>query len=141
MIPVRLHRGDRGAVGARGFSLLEVIVALALLAAGLVGLVALFSGSLRLAAGTREISEVSVLASQRMEEALLVSDPAPGEESGFFGEKYRWTTRTTFPPPEEESPFQPVRIEVIISWDDGGQERSVDLSATRWQWREDGAGG
>lgn len=134
-------RRNRGAAGEKGFTLLEVIVALAILAAGIVGLVAMFSGSLRLAEGTREISEVSVLASQRMEEALLVPDPAPGEESGDFGEKYRWTTRTAFLSPEEDSPFQPVRIEVIISWDDAGQERSVDLSATRWIRREDGAGG
>jgi len=123
-----------------GFSLLEVIVALAFLAAGIVGLISLFTGSMRLAEGSRETTVASVYASQRMEEALLEPNPVPGERNGFFGERYRWTTRTAFLPIEEDDPFQPVRIEVAVRWNEGERERSVALAATRWDRRESGAG-
>lgn len=117
----------------RGFTLLEVVVAITILGAGIAALLALFSGSLRLAEGARDTSAAAVYASQRLEEALLAPDPAEGEETGPFGEKYRWVTRTTVVPPGEEgSRYRAVRIEVTVSWGDPGEERSVDVAATRW---------
>lgn len=127
--------------GDSGFTLLEVLVALAILAAGLLGLVELLSGSLRLAGGARDTSAASVYASQRLEEALLEPKPLEGEESGLFGEKYRWTTRTSFLPEEEGRPFKPVRVQVTIRWDDGARERAVSVVATRWDWKGADAGG
>lgn len=124
-----------------GFTLLEVIVALAILAAGVLGLAEMLSGSLRLAAGARDLSAAAVYASQRMEEALLAPRPGEGEESGLFGEKYRWVMRTTWLPPEPDVPFRPVRVEVSVRWRDGDAERSVDLAATRWERSEGDAGG
>jgi len=133
---VRTEGPDKGQ-GNGGFTLLEVIVALAILAAGILGLVEMFSGSLRLAGGARDTSEAAVYASQRIEEVLLAARPAEGEESGRFGERYRWILRTTFLPPEEKSPFRPVRFDVSVRWDEGGGERSVDLAATRWVAEKD----
>ena len=119
-----------------GFTLLEVVVALAIFAAGILAVLDLFSGSLRLSEGARDVSAAQVYASQRMEEALLAPNPVPGVERGTFGEKYRWETNTTLGPPEEESPYREVRIRVFVRWDDGAQERSVDLSASRWERRQ-----
>ncbi len=119
-----------------GFTLLEVIVALAILAAGLLGLMELISGSLRLSGGARDVNAASVYASQRLEEALLAPRPAEGTETGLFGEKYRWTTRTSFLPMED--PFRPVRIQVTVSWNEGERERAINVVATRW---DRGAGG
>lgn len=116
-----------------GFTLLEVVVALAILAAGMLAVIDLFSGSLRLSEGARDVSAAQVYASQRMEEALLAPAPVPGVESGAFGEKYRWETRTTRERPEEDSPFREVHIRVTVSWDDGAGERAVDLVASRWE--------
>lgn len=124
-----------------GFTLLEVIVALAILAAGLLGLIELLSGSLRLSGSARDSTAASMYASQRLEEALLAPRPAEGEESGLFGERYRWTARTTFLPEEEGRPFQPVRVQVTIRWDEGERERSVSVAATRWDRKRADAGG
>ncbi len=124
-----------------GFTLLEVVIALAIFAAGIFAVLDLFSGSLRLSEGARDVSAAQVYASQRMEEALLAPKSAPGVQGGEFGEKYRWETRTTFEPQEEDSPYQEVRIEVVIRWNDGPQERSVDLTARRWERRQSGEKG
>lgn len=124
-----------------GFTLLEVLVALAILAAGLLGLLELLSGSLRLSGGARDVTAASLYASQRLEEALLAPRPVEGEESGPFGETYRWTARTTFLPEEEGRPFRPVRIEVTVRWDDAGRERAVSVAATRWDRKVADAGG
>ena len=131
--------GARSAKG--GFTLLEVVVALTIFAVGILAIIELFSGSLRLSEGARDVSAAQVYASQRMEEALLAPDPVPGVESGAFGEKYRWEMMTTQEPTEEESPYREMRIQVIIRWDDGAQERSVDLSSSRWERRQPGEKG
>lgn len=124
----------------KGFTLLEVVVAMAILGAGIAALLALFSGSLRLAGGARDTSAAAVYASQRLEEALLAPNPVEGEEKGPFGEKYRWVTRTTFLPGGEQGDYRPVRIEVTVIWGDPGAERSVDVAATRWE-KKAGEGG
>lgn len=130
--------GGRSRSARSGFTLLEVVIALAIFAAGVLAVIDLFAGSLRLSEGARDMSAAQVYASQRMEEALLAPDPVPGVEHGAFGEKYRWEARTTEGPMEEELPFREMHIQVIVRWDDGAAERSVDLSARRWERRRPG---
>ena len=117
----------------RGFTLLEVIVAMAIFAAGIVVVSQLLSGALRLSAGSRDASESIIYASQRMEEALKTPNPVEGTEQGRFGNKYWWEVATVFVPQEEEKPYDEIRFHVTVRWLDGGDERSVDLSATRWR--------
>jgi prepilin-type N-terminal cleavage/methylation domain-containing protein len=122
--------------GKEGFTLLEVIIAMALFAAGIVMISRLFSGSLRLSAGARDASAGAIYARQRMEEALLAPVPVEGVEQGAFGEGYRWKLETSIVPPEEEKPYDEIRYRVTVTWDDGGRERATDLTAERWRWRE-----
>ena len=132
-------RARRGAEG--GFTLLEVIVAMTLFAAGIVLVFRLFSGALRLSAGAGDASASVIYARQRMEEALLVPSPVEGVEQGMFGERYRWEVATAFVPQEDEKPYEEIRLRVTIRWRDGEDERSVDLSSTRWRWKEKNDGG
>ncbi len=127
--------------GAGGFTLLETIVALAILAAGILGLMELLSGSLRLSGGARDLSAAAVYASQRMEEAMRAPEPADGTESGPFGEKYRWILTTTLLPPEGDGTLQPVRYDLSVRWNDGVTERRYDIAATRWDRKGRRAGG
>jgi prepilin-type N-terminal cleavage/methylation domain-containing protein len=122
--------------GKKGFALLEVIVAMALFAAGIVAVSRLFTGSLRLSAGARDASAGAIYARQRMEEALLAPDPAEGVEQGAFGDRYRWKLETSFVPQEEEKPYDEIRYRVTVTWDDGGRERGTELTSERWRWRD-----
>jgi prepilin-type N-terminal cleavage/methylation domain-containing protein len=126
--------------GKKGFALLEVIVAMALFAAGIVAVSRLFTGSLRLSGGARDVSSAAIYARQRMEEALLAPDPTEGVEQGAFGEGYRWKLTTSFAPREEEKPYDEIRYRVTVTWDDGGEERATELTAGRWRWRKADAG-
>ncbi len=125
-----------GKAREKGFTLLEVIVAMALFAAGIVAISRLFTGALRLSGGARDASSAVVYARQRMEEALLLPDPSEGIERGTFGDSFRWKVATTFVPQEEPEPYDEIRVLVTVTWDDGGHERSMDLSATRWRWKD-----
>jgi len=131
----------RSRSSSSGFTLLETLVALVILAAGLAGLLELLTGSLRLSEGARDVTAASVYASQRIEEALLVPVPVMGEEAGTFGEKYRWVTRISLLPGDGNDPYQAIRVEVAIRWNDGARERVVDLAATRWDRKRTEAGG
>ena len=122
-----------------GFTLLEVLIAMTILAAGIIGLSMLFTGAQRLAAGARDVSASTIYARQRMEEAVRAPAPVDGTEQGSFGDKYRWEVTTTVLPREEGKPYRDVRIKVIVKWFDGVWERSVDLSATRVSWAADNA--
>ena len=115
-----------------------------ILGAGIALVFGLLSGTLRLAAGSRDASETAIYAGQRLEEALLRPDPAEGMERGTFGDKYRWELATSILPLEaveegeegEEEPYDEIRLRVTIHWMDGGDERSVEVGATRWMRRE-----
>jgi len=137
----RIDLGAGSVAGRSGFTLLEVVVALAIFAAGILALLSLLRGSLLLSEGARDLSVAQVYASQRMEEAMQSPEPAAGIERGNFGERYRWEMETTLPPPEGESPFQEVRIRVRVRWEEEGDGRSVELAAGRWILRRsDGPG-
>jgi len=123
-----------------GFTILEVIVAMALFAAGIVVVFQLFSGGLRLSAGSRDASASAIYARQRMEEALLVPNPVGGAEQGTFGDNFRWEVATSFVPSEEETPYDEIRVRVTVRWEDGVDERALDLFATRWRWKEKDGG-
>jgi len=123
-----------------GFTLLEVIVAMTILAAGIMAVFGFFSGSMRLSAGSRDTLEASIYAGQRIEEAFLAPNPTEGKDQGLFGDKYRWELVTSIVAHETDEEgeelqemYEGIRMTVTIIWDDGGDERSMEVSAIRWR--------
>ncbi|HEY3488945.1 MAG TPA: prepilin-type N-terminal cleavage/methylation domain-containing protein [Candidatus Deferrimicrobiaceae bacterium] len=123
-----------------GFTLIEVVVALTILAAGMAGLMALLRGSLRLSGGARDVTTATLYASQRLEEALLSPAPQDSETHGDFDAKYRWNLSAETLPAEDNVPVEGRLFRVTVLWDDGAEARSVALSASRWR-RKGGSGG
>jgi prepilin-type N-terminal cleavage/methylation domain-containing protein len=121
--------------GSGGFSLIEVIVALAILGIALVSLVELFSVSLRSTKKSADYTTALIYARSIMEEAYAA--PSPEDMGGTFdlGEGYsgeRAVREVELPWSGEEGggngggggeepPFKLFEITVTVTWPPGGQ--------------------
>jgi general secretion pathway protein I len=116
-----MWRSNRNA----GFTLLEVVVALAVLAIALIALLTLRSRDIALQAHARHLVTATALAKMKLEELNRVAGARDQERSGDFGERYpgyRWTSAI------DETPLAgwlEVRVEVL--WPEGARQERVEL--------------
>lgn len=110
--------------GTYGFTLIEVIVAMAIVGISLVMIMQLFSGGLRASRTSCDYTRAVVHAKNTMEE--LSYDPVPG--SGNFDDGFNWTTEIEAYEESEESGYKLLKLKVIISWDDALRKpKSIQL--------------
>lgn len=128
-------------VGARkqdeGFTLLEVLVALVVLATTVVAVLQLFGGGLRLARAAGDHANAALLASAKLADL----EPGPLTEGSTEGTDgpFRWTRRVTLDPAllpvEPDTPeamlIRLARVSVEVQW---GQGRRFELATLR-VWR------
>jgi general secretion pathway protein I len=121
-----------------GFTLIEVVVGLAILGVGLMVIIELFAGGLRLGRVSEEYTKAVNYSRMKLEELALKPPAEEGVEEGEFNETYRWkieTKRIDLLPFERDTDFKPpveffhVKIDVI--WKSGLKERSVGLESYR----------
>jgi general secretion pathway protein I len=129
---------NRSTGAESGFTLLEVIVATAIMAIAVIGLLSLISGSLANAARVKEYDRAAMLARQQMGE-LLVSEPLPlgADLNGNFDNSSGWSARAEpFQLPVTPGPGQPMlaRIQLQIWWVSEGRRKSVDFEGYRRMW-------
>ena len=126
---------------ARGFTLLEMIVATVIMAVAIVGLLSGISGAVRNASRLTAYDRAVQLARWRMNE-LLIDDKTPRnvELDGAFdreqssGVDTGWRARiTTFELPPHPSPGQVSldRVELEVWWTSGKERRTFTLDAFR----------
>ena len=84
-----------------GFTLLEVMVGMAIVGLGVVILMEIFSSGLRLGFKSSERTEAVLYGRQVMDDALIRRDIRRGREDGSFENRYPWTLRVD--PLQEES--------------------------------------
>lgn len=118
-----------------GFTLLEVIVATAIMAIAVIGLLSLVSSSVANAARVKEYDRAAMLARHQMGE-LLVSDPLPlgADLRGSFDQSTGWQARVEpFEVPVPPQPGQPmlVRVQLTIWWESEGRRKTVDFESYR----------
>lgn len=107
-----------------GFSLLEVIIALALLGIALVSLVELFSISLRSTRKSSEYTTALIYARSLMDEAYAAPSLEAGEDDFDFGDGYRATraVREIAVGEEEAEPsYRLCEITVTVTWQPRGR--------------------
>lgn len=73
-----------------GFTLLEVVVAMAIVGLGVATLLEVFSLGLRLVTRSAERSEAIGYGRQAMDGVLIRREVKDGGEEGTFGERHRW---------------------------------------------------
>jgi general secretion pathway protein I len=125
----------------RGFTLLEMLVATAIMGIAVVGLLSALAGSARNAARVRDYDRVAQLAQLRMNEMLLdVNLPRDVELNGHFEPELSgnlnsgWRARLTafeMPPVRAPGQYSLDRIQMEVWWMAGGQRRTISLDAYR----------
>jgi len=121
--------GQRAAEPASGFTLLEVMIALAIVAVALVTLLGLTTRSLTLNERVQRITQATLLAQQRLAEIETgAAQEPPGEAaSGHFSppfDGYRWRVNYV------ETPLAAVRqVTVAVIWGKEEKNEAVELSS------------
>ena len=129
-----LRRWMTGTKREAGFTLVEVIVALAILSAGLSLLLGLISNSLRQTASAQRMARASSLAQSLMAEAGTDLAIRAEVRDGQYPNGYRWhlkmqpydSTRDN-----EDRPFGLYSISAEVEWEEGTERRSFALSTLR----------
>ncbi len=127
-------RRKRGGAKA-GFTLLETVVATALMSIAVVGLLSLLSTVLANATRVKQYDQAAMLARTKMNDLLVMSPLPLGQPlGGEFGEASGWkAVAAPFErwPDAQPGTFQLVRIDLEVWWTDRGERKSVKLEGFR----------
>mgnify|MGYP001091679301 FL=1 len=120
---------------SRGFTLIEVLVALTILGLGVVTLLQIFSLGLRLDARSAVRTESAADGARVMDELLARKKLPQGDESGTFGANGRWQAQV-------QTVREPLSLDLAKTWElkevalelyrlDSRRERLIDLKTYR----------
>jgi general secretion pathway protein I len=134
-----MHQGSRAkAKFAKGFTLIEIIVALAILGIALTVIIELFSGGLRLGRFSKEYTNAVNYARMKMEEIESQENIEEGTVEGEFDPIFHWRVgmkKVDILPAEKSADFKPpvelFQIRVDVLWKSGSQERSASIESYR----------
>ncbi len=122
--------------GARGFTLIEVVVAMTIVGLGVVTLLEIFSSGLRLGARSAVYTEAGTYGRQVMDELLARRNLQDGTERGSSGANRRW--KIQIQPVADSgqtltlsSPWELEEISLDMAVTDAGRERHVELKTLR----------
>lgn len=121
---------------ARGFTLLEVVVAMAIVGLGVVTLLQLFSMGLRLGARSSVRTEANSYARQVMDEVLARRTLEDGTERGSAGANRRWTLQIQSVRQSDQTltlsndrELKEISLDMVVM--DAGRESHVELRTLR----------
>ena len=129
--------------GEGGFALIEILVAVSVLAISLVVIFQLFSGGLK----SRQLSEQYARgvfhAREKMAEMLLTPDLSEGEIQGEFEDAYEWQAVITRVVSEEGEaknlPVNLLNIRMRINWREGEKKKSFVIDTLKAVEKEKGS--
>ena len=123
------------AARARGFTLLEILVAFVVIGVLGAAMLQLFQGSLRNVALSSEYTEAAMLARSKLAEWEARAAPEPGMEEGDLDDRYRWRVELVPYVPDADaqngqmavilppSVVDALRLTLTISWGEAGDVR------------------
>ena len=119
----------------RGFTLLEVVVAMAIVGLGVVTLLEIFSSGLQLGARSRDRTEGVAYGRQVMDQFLARRTLAEGTEQGTIGETNRWQLQVQPIRPVEEltlgNDWELREITLEIFGPESDREKRIELRTLR----------
>lgn len=132
---MKTHQSSRN----RGFTLIEVVVALAILGVGLTVIIELFSGGLRLARASMEYTKAVNYARTKMEEITVKSAVQEGTGEGESDDKsFRWQVvvkkvdlLSIDKSIDYKPPIELYQVKIDVFWISGAKERSTSLESLK----------
>jgi general secretion pathway protein I len=129
------HRPKRN----KGFTLIEVVVALAILGIGLTVIIELFSGGLRLARASMEYTEAVNYARIKMEEIAVKPGLEEGTQEGESEDKtFRWQVGvkkvdllSIDKSVDYKPPIELFQVKIDVFWKSGAKERSTSVESLK----------
>lgn len=122
----------------KGFTLMEVMVAMIILAISLVVIFQLFSGGLRANRLSDAYTRGVFHAREKMDELLIADEFVCGLADGDFEDGYTWKAEILCPDAEEKEegkknilPVELVTIKVNVSWQEGRRLKHIELSTIK----------
>lgn len=99
-----------------GFTLLEVMVAMAILGISIVVIMELFSAGLKSAKASQDYTKIIMLARQKMDQLTIGRNLAEGVDGGEFeGTPYRWQTEIKAYEPEDTGQDLAALLSAVLS--------------------------
>ncbi len=126
----RLARSAR----ANGFTLLEVIAAIMLLAIAFTVLMRVAGGSIRLSQNASAHSEAALWARSLLDTAFTTEPVRPGTTSGQFDQRFRWQLAVTPWQPAAapaNTPLQLYQLDLNVMWGPPEHPRSAHFRTLR----------
>ncbi len=117
----------------KGFTLLEIIIAVAILGIGMVMVMQLFSGGLRTARTSKEYTNAVIHAKIKMEEMII----NPVQESGEFPDGFHWQTDVTPYESSYNDKVKTVKITVKVYHYASADKCLVELATLKTMTGED----
>ena len=124
----------------RGYTLIEVLVAFAVLAGALTLLLGILTGASRQVRWADQAGRAALHAQSLLDQAGVGEPLQPGQrEGGFEDDRYRWTLTVehwrdpAVPPPAVLDPGAPrlMRLQLDVRWGDGGARERLRLESLR----------
>lgn len=122
-------------VTQRGFTLIEILVAVMILAISVVVILQLFSGGLKASRLSGDYTRAIFHAREKMDEILLQDQMTNAVLEGEFDDGYQWSVDIQYIEPDEADKSSPVvdsfNIDVNINWFYGNQKKNFKISTIK----------
>ncbi len=134
-----------------GFTLLEVLLAVMILAITVTVLLLQFSVALRASTTSQEVTRATLYAKLKIEELKMAEELSESAQSGTFADGYDWETRVVpytheAAVPEDEQVYESLRVETFqlestVKWRMGERSRAVTLTTLKTvrkkEWKQE----
>ena len=119
----------------KGFTLIEILVAMAILGICLVTIMQLFSGGLKSSNVSDEYTRAIFHAREKMEEMLLAKELTEEALAGDFGDGFEWNAEISRVQLSEEEdakiPVNTYTVKVQVQWSEGRHRKNFEISTLR----------
>lgn len=130
----------------KGFTLIEVVVALAILGVGLTVIIELFSGGLRLGGVSMEYTKAVNYARMKMEETMAKPAVEAGTQEGESDDKiFRWqigVKKVDLLSIDKSIDYKPpvelFQVKIDVFWKSGAKEKSMSVESLKATKPEEG---